>query len=86
MTWSEFFLKVSIKQPGPSQKKMIVLFDFRDARANFWSLLNDLIWIFGKKISIEQPLLCIFFQICRSLEQPGLLIESLEYVSIKEGL
>ena len=37
-----------IKQPGPSQKKLILLFYFRAATANFWaldiwkeSLLND---------------------------------------------
>ena len=42
-TWSEFFQKVSIKWPGPSQKKSIVLFYFRAARANFWSLLSDLV-------------------------------------------
>ena len=49
-TWSEFFQKVSIKRPGPSQKKSIVLFYFRAATANFWSLLNNLVWIFGKSL------------------------------------
>ena len=44
-TWSEFFQKVSIKRPGPSQKKSIVLFYFRATTANFWSLLNNLVWI-----------------------------------------
>ena len=34
-TWSEFFQKVSIKGPGPSQKKMILLFHFRAATAKF---------------------------------------------------
>ena len=35
---------------GPSQKKSIVLFDFRAATANFWSPLNNLVWIFGKSL------------------------------------
>ena len=47
---SEFSQKVSIKQPGPSQKKLIILFYFRAATANFWSLLNNLVWIFGKSL------------------------------------
>ena len=42
-TWSEIFKKVSIKQPGPSQKKLIVMFYFRAAMANFWSLLGSAI-------------------------------------------
>ena len=42
-TWSEFFQRVSFKQPGPSQKKWIVLFYFRAAMANLWSLLNNLV-------------------------------------------
>ena len=29
--------------PGPSKKKLIVLFYFRAATANFWSLLNNLV-------------------------------------------
>ena len=37
-----FFQKVSIKWPGPSKKKSIVLFYFRAASANFWALLNNL--------------------------------------------
>ena len=37
-----------MKRPGPSQKKSIVLFYFRATTANIWSLLNDLVWIFGK--------------------------------------
>ena len=57
-TWSEFFQKVSIKQPGSSQKKIDY---FRAATANYWSLLNDLVWMFGK-VSIKQPAL-YFFQI-----------------------
>ena len=94
-----------------------VLFYFRAATANFWALLNDLVWIFPKsiyqttrlisekidrtvlfqgchgqflvsikrsgldiwkKISIKRPVLS-FFSNSRSLEQPGLIIESLEY-------
>ena len=58
-TLSEFFQKVSIKRKGPSQKKSIVLFYFRAATANFWSLLNDLVWIF-KKVSIKWPVLTFF--------------------------
>ena len=54
MTWSEIFQKVSIKRPGPSQKKMIILFYFRATAANFWSLLNNLVWIF-EKVSIKRP-------------------------------
>ena len=49
-TSSEFFQKVSIKQPGTSQKKLIILFYFRAAMANFLSLLNNLVWIFGKSL------------------------------------
>ena len=49
-TWSEVFQKVSMKQPGPSQKQLIVLFYFRAATANFWALVNDLVWIFGKNL------------------------------------
>ena len=37
------FSKKSIKGPGPSQKKLIVLFYFRAATANFWALSNDLV-------------------------------------------
>ena len=56
MTWSEFFQKVSIKRPGPSQKKLIVLFHFRAATANFGALLNDLTWSgYLEKVSIKQP-------------------------------
>ena len=51
----------SIKRPGPSQKKSIVLFYFKAATANLWSLSNDLVWMFGK-VSIKQPVLS-FFQI-----------------------
>ena len=61
-TWSEFFQKVSIKRPGPSQKKMIVPFHFRAAKANFWSLLKDLVWIFGKK-SLLNSQYYLFFKI-----------------------
>ena len=75
--WSEFFQKVSIKQPGPSQKKLILLFYFRAATANFWSLLNNLVWIFGE-VSY-QTTSTIFFLNSRSLERPGLIIETFEY-------
>ena len=77
--WSEFFQKVSIKQPGPSQKKLILLFYFRAATANFWSLLNNLVWIFGK-VSSKRPILS--FSNSRSQEWPGLIIESLEYLPL----
>ena len=61
-TWFEFFQKVSIKRPGPSQKKSIVLLYFRAATANFWALLNDLVWIFGKKYLLNNQYY-LFFQI-----------------------
>ena len=54
MTWSEFFQKVSIKQRGPFQKKLIARFHFRAATANFWSLLYELAWIFGKSLLNDQ--------------------------------
>ena len=41
------FHKVSIKWPGPSQKKSIVLFYLLTC---LLSLLNDLGWIFGKRL------------------------------------
>ena len=41
---------LDFKQPGSSQKKSIILFYFRAATANFWSLLNNLVWIFGKSL------------------------------------
>ena len=44
-TWSEFFQIVSIKRPGPSQKKSIVLFYLLTC---LLSLLSNLVWIFGK--------------------------------------
>ena len=76
-TWSEFFQKVSIKWPGPSQKKMILLFYFRVTTANFWSLLNNLVWIFRK--NLYQTTSTIYFSNSRSLEWPGLIVETLEY-------
>ena len=48
------------------------------AMANFWSLLNNLVWIFGK--SLYWTTSTIFCSNSRSLEQPGLIIEILEYV------
>ena len=77
MTWSEFFQNVSIKQPGPSQKQSTILFYFRAATANFWSLLNNLVLVSGK--SLYQTTSTIFFFYSRSLEQPVLKIETLEY-------
>ena len=67
-----------IKPPGPSQKKLIVLFYFRAATANFWALLNNLVWIFGK--SLYQTTSTIFFSNSRSLERPGFIIETLDTV------
>ena len=49
------YSKVSIKLPVllnaqvHLRKKLIVLFYFKTAMANFWFLLNNLVWIFGKK-------------------------------------
>ena len=77
-TWSEFLPKVSIKPTGPSQKKSIVLFYFSAARANFWSLLKDIVGIFGK--SLYQTTSTIFLSNSSSLERPGLIIDSLEYI------
>ena len=47
--------------------------------ANFWSLLNDLVWIFGKSLYLTTS--SIFFSNSRSLEGPGLKIETLEYIT-----
>ena len=47
---------------------------------NFGALLNDLVWVFGKKsLLCKQPVLSFFFN-SKSLERPGLIIESLEYL------
>ena len=72
--WSEFFQKVSIIRPGLSQKKSIILFYFRAATANFWAPLNYLVWINGKSL---------FFPTSRSLERPGLIIETLGFLNKK---
>ena len=47
-TWSEFFKKYLLNDQVHLKKKMIILFYFRAAIANFWALLNNLVWIFGK--------------------------------------
>ena len=73
MTWSEFFLKVSIKRTCSSQKKSIVLFYLL---TGLLSLLNVLVWIFGK--SLYQTTSTIFFSNSGSLEQPGLIIKTFE--------
>ena len=75
MTWSEFFQKVSIKQRGPFQKKLIARFHFRAATANFWSLLYELAWIFGKSLLNDQY---YHFSNSRRLERPSLIIETLK--------
>ena len=72
-----FKKSLHIKQPGQSQKTLIILFYFWAATANFWSLLNDLVWIFGK--SLYQTTGTIFFSNSRSVERPGFIIETLEY-------
>ena len=51
--------EIPCKRPGPSQKKLIILFCFRAAAANFWTLLNNLVWM---KVSFKRPVLS-FFQI-----------------------
>ena len=71
-----FFHKVSIKRPGPSQKKSILLFHCRATTANLWALLNHLVWIFGKK-SLLNDQYCLFSNSSR-LEQPGLMILTLD--------
>ena len=45
--------------------------------AIFWTLLNNLVWIFGKKILLN--IQYNFFLGYSGLEWPGLIIESLEY-------
>ena len=42
-----------------------------------WSLLNNLVWIFGK--SLYQMTSTIFFSNFRSLARPGFIIETLKY-------
>ena len=55
------FAKVSNKQPGPSQKKWIVLFYYlRAATANFWALLNNLVWIFENKYLLNDQYYLFF--------------------------
>ena len=50
------YSKVSIKRPVLLNDlviifpKIIILFYFRAAMANFWYLSNDLVWIFGKSL------------------------------------
>ena len=57
MTWSEFVQKVSIKRPGPSQKKSIVPFYFRAPQPIFG--LYHMTWSeYLEKVSIKQP---VFF-------------------------
>jgi hypothetical protein len=57
MTWSEFFQKVSIKQPGPSQNKI-------DSTVLFTYILTISIKRPGldilEKVSIKQPVLSFF--------------------------
>ena len=50
----------SIKRPGPSQKKLIILFYFRVARANFLSVLNYL-----SGLDIWKTTGTIFFSNCK---------------------
>ena len=56
----------------------MVLFYFRATKANFWSLLNNMDFIFGK--SLYYTASAIYFLNPRSPERPGLIIETLEYV------
>ena len=46
--------------PGSSQKQLIVLFHFRAAMANFCALLNNLVWIFGKKSLLNEQYYLFF--------------------------
>ena len=55
------------------RKKSIILFYFRAATANFWALLHNLVWKFPSNDHY------LFSSNSRSLEWPGLIIESLEY-------
>ena len=78
MSWSGYLKLFSIKRPGPSQKESIILFHFRAATANFWvSFKQPGLDIWKKSLSKDQYYL---FSNSRSLEQPGLIIESLEYI------
>ena len=69
--------KVSVKQPVPSQKKSIVLFNCRATTANSWSLLNNLVWVF-KKNSIKTTS-TIYFSNFRGLDQPAGPSEGLKF-------
>ena len=48
-----------------SEKKSIIRFYLTAAMANFWYLLNNLVWKFGK--SLYQTTSTIFFQILEAL-------------------
>ena len=63
-TWPQFFLKVFIKQPGPSQKNLIVLFHLLTVSIKRPGL--D-IW----KKSLLNARYYLFFSNSRSLERPG---------------
>ena len=61
------FQGVSIKRPGPSQKKSIALFYFRAPQPIFG--LYHMTWSeYLEKVSIKQP---VFFSNSRSLERLG---------------
>ena len=60
-----FFQKVSMKRQGPSQKKLSTLFYFRAATVNFWTLLNNLVWIFRNRLYKKTS--TTFFSNSRSL-------------------
>ena len=55
-----------------SEKNDRAVLNFRAAKANFWSLLNALVWIF-------HIVRTIFFSNSVSLERTGLIIKILEY-------
>ena len=79
MTWSEIFQNVSIKQPGPSQKKIDHTVLFQGCHSQILVSIKQPgldIW----KKSIKRPVLS-FFSNSRSLERPSLIIETLEWVS-----
>ena len=50
MTWSEFFHKVSIKQPGSSHKTCVLVY----LCTRLLSLLDVLMWTL-EKVSMKQP-------------------------------
>ena len=78
MTWSDLFYKVFIKRPDPSQKKIDHTVLFQGRHGQFLvSIKQPGLDIWKKSQSHNQYYL---FSNSRSLERPGLIIETLEYL------